>query len=249
MLRGYEAYSTTRKKGSAIRYVFLLLRFAVVIFFLYLALTAFLLKPYRVVSVSMTPDLAPNDRVLATPLAYGIKLPFLASRIAGLTVPKRGDLVVVMAPGNPELGFFAAAANSFIRFFSLQSRGTANDEQGNSLARYLIKRVVGVPGDTVRLESYRAFIKTAAASQFQSEIDTIPFQFSIGLEPPSETWPKRLPLSGNMSELTLEQNEYFVLGDNRANSSDSRSWGPVSFDMLVAKVVFRYWPPHKISIP
>jgi signal peptidase I len=56
-----------------------------------------------------------------------------------------------------------------------------------------------------------------------------------------------IPFSGDGEEITLREGEYFVLGDNRPESSDSRSWGPLPSSRIVGKVIFRYWPPHSLG--
>ena len=58
-----------------------------------------------------------------------------------------------------------------------------------------------------------------------------------------------MPLSGTSAEIVLGQDEYFVLGDNRQESSDSRSWGPLPGSRIQAKVIYRYWPIRSFGKP
>jgi signal peptidase I len=62
-------------------------------------------------------------------------------------------------------------------------------------------------------------------------------------------WDESLPFSGNMDRIVLGENECFVLSDDRSNTNDSRTWGPVSLDIIVGKALFRYWPLNRIGLP
>jgi len=83
----------------------------------------------------------------------------------------------------------------------------------------LIKRLIGLPGDTIEARDGRIWINGVAIN---------------------ETYVSG-PL-GYVNRWTLATNEYFLLGDNRNNSSDSHSWGPVPKENIIGKAVFRYWP-------
>ncbi|MEW5817420.1 MAG: signal peptidase I, partial [Spirochaetota bacterium] len=67
--------------------------------------------------------------------------------------------------------------------------------------------------------------------------------------PAPKDWDSSLPFSFNYSERLLGKDEYFIIGDSRAESNDSRYWGPVHFSQIIGKVVFRYWPLNKIRAP
>ncbi|MBN1877805.1 MAG: signal peptidase I [Anaerolineae bacterium] len=83
-----------------------------------------------------------------------------------------------------------------------------------------IKRVIGLPGDHVEVHDQRVWIN------------------GIALHEPYISNPPNYP-----GAWTLQEGEYFVLGDNRNNSSDSHAWGMLSRDHIVGKAVFCYWPP------
>ncbi len=114
--------------------------------------------------------------------------------------PKRGDIVVFHAP---------EAANC--------PKGTGCD---------FIKRVLGLPGETITVNSNAIHINDIALEE-----PYIPEEF--------ETLPG--PATKNKA-ITLGPDEYFVSGDNRPYSSDSRAWGPIHKSDIVGKAFFRYWP-------
>jgi signal peptidase I len=106
----------------------------------------------------------------------------------------------------------------------------------------MIKRIVAVPGDTIRISGFTAYIRQEGGSTFVAEQELIPrsYEFLVGSLP--EGWAKEFPFSGEHPPLTLGEDQYFLLGDNRPGSSDSRSWGPVSRDRILGRVLYRYWP-------
>ncbi len=120
--------------------------------------------------------------------------------------PRRGDIVVLHAP---------EAANC--------PTGTGCD---------FIKRVLGVPGETVEVKDNGIFINGTKLqeSYIAGDVQT---------------------LAGKYTEdrsIVLSADQYFVVGDNRMHSSDSRAWGPVSLDNIVGRAFFLYWPLNKAGV-
>lgn len=101
--------------------------------------------------------------------------------------------------------------------------------------QYFIKRIIGLPGETVEIKNKQVIISSSENPE-GTAIDESYLPENI-----------RDKTEGNL-KITLKENEYFVMGDNRFHdkSSDSRSWGPVSKDLIVGKVMFRIWIIEKI---
>lgn len=100
---------------------------------------------------------------------------------------------------------------------------------------YYIKRVVGLPGERVEIQDETIHIYSNTQAQ------------GIVLDEPYIRESIRNSWRGNPVILTLKENQYFVLGDNRINSYDSRFWGPLEKDMIVGLVKVRLWPLQEVS--
>ena len=99
------------------------------------------------------------------------------------------------------------------------------------------------------LSSFEAALKPRGGTDFVPEKQLIPRHYVIQTDLDARGWSSTYPFSGNSEEITLGDDQYFVLGDNRTESSDSRSWGPVTQDRIVGKVIYRYWPPRSLGTP
>lgn len=96
----------------------------------------------------------------------------------------------------------------------------------NQPSRDFIKRIIGLPGDRIDIRSGQVVINN---------------------EPLPETYPLN-PGSYNFGPVTVGAEEYFVLGDNRNNSSDSHSWGMMPTKNIIGKAWFSYWPPQWVGL-
>jgi signal peptidase I len=104
----------------------------------------------------------------------------------------------------------------------------------NRPSQFFIKRVIGLPGETVKVEGGQVIIENSQHPDgvILNEVDYLPSDVRTG---------------GHVTS-TLVDNEYFVLGDNRAASSDSRSWGSLKRDAIVGRVWIRAFPFNRLTI-
>lgn len=190
---------------------------------LVLVLRSFLYEPFQIPSSSMVPTLEVGDYILVDKFSYGLRLPVLRTKIFDVGEPERGDVMVFFPPHQ-------------------------NDT-------YYIKRVIGIPGDTV---AYRDKQLTVNGELIPQEwLASIPegrFTVRVGREQLTEgaghlmqTDDRRGPR--NFS-IVVKPDHYFMMGDNRDNSSDSRVWGQVPEKDIVGKAVavWMHWEAF-LSVP
>jgi signal peptidase I len=94
-----------------------------------------------------------------------------------------------------------------------------------------IKRIIGLPGESIQVSNNQLYVNGVVLSESY-------------LSPEVITQAGAYTANGTVN---VPEGAYFVVGDNRSHSSDSRTWGPVPMDKIVGKVFFRYWPPNKVG--
>ena len=187
------------------------------VFLIVLVLRSFIVEPFRIPSNSMMPTLLTGDFILVNKFNYGIRLPVLDTKVGNVGFPERGDVVVFRYPEDPSTPF--------------------------------IKRVVGIPGDRIAYYDKVLYVNdepmeqkplgryvgvgsgavmTGASLRVERLDDAV---HRILIEPAAHS------VQGS---IVIPEGHYFVLGDNRDNSRDSRYWGTVSDDLLIGKA-FRIW--------
>ncbi|NOR41336.1 MAG: signal peptidase I [Gammaproteobacteria bacterium] len=182
-----------------------------------LLLRSFLVEPFRIPSGSMMPTLLVGDFILVNKFSYGLRLPVLNSKIIKIDEPERGDVVVFRYPKDPSVDY--------------------------------IKRVVGLPGDKIGYYNKVVYVNGKPAGQVPAGV-YVGEGSGVSMSGASErreqlgdvqhdilVMPRTPGLEG---EYIVGDNEYFVMGDNRDNSNDSRYWGTVPEGNLVGKA-FRIW--------
>lgn len=182
-----------------------------------LILRSFLVEPFRIPSGSMMPTLLDGDFILVNKYAYGVRLPVLDTKVIEVGEPQRGDVLVFRYPEDPRQDY--------------------------------IKRVVGVPGDTVVYHKKQLFINgepvaqthlgsyqtngtgrgMTGADMFKENLATVEHEILV-----MKTRPR------HDMKTVVPEGQYFVMGDNRDNSNDSRAWGFVPEENLVGKA-FMIW--------
>lgn len=181
------------------------------VLFVVWALRSFLVEPFTIPSGSMLPTLQVGDYILVNKFSYGLRLPVLGTEVIPVSKPERGDIMVFKYPEQPRINF--------------------------------IKRVVGVPGDAVRVSDGRVWVNGVQLPREQVAL------------PEGESWELYFrETSGDVShmirheagreslsperEWKVPEGSYFMLGDNRDNSRDSRFWGFVPDRYIVGKAFF-----------
>ncbi len=180
-----------------------------------LVLRSFIAEPFRIPSGSMMPTLLVGDFILVNKFVYGIRLPVINKKVVELSEPKRGDIVVFRYPKDPSVDY--------------------------------IKRVIGVPHDKIAYSNKRLTVNGQAISETslgvyqgvgQGEDMTGAEQFLENLTGIEHHILIRNGAPTVEFSYTVPEGQYFMMGDNRDNSNDSRYWGFVPEENLVGKAFF-----------
>lgn len=193
-------------------------------------LRSFVIEPFSIPSGSMIPTLRVGDLILVNKFSYGVRLPIIHTKVIDTGSPARGDVVVFRYPLDESVDY--------------------------------IKRVIGVPGDVVRYENKRLYINDQMVPVkplepfFDAGRISLQFQETIGAKtyrtlndddrgamvfmPQPPAGGQACQVVGNGLRCTVPEGHYFVMGDNRDNSSDGRVWGYVAQRHLVGRA-FLIW--------
>jgi signal peptidase I len=187
----------------------------------------------------MKPLLSPGDRILYSRMLVDRQSRFIQGDESELS---RGDLVIISPPYFRENQMIIDKINPVIRFFTFQKIQFSSYSRYSWETSYLIKRVVAIPGDTIRVTGHRASLKVAGEKNFVSEDQLLKGIYRVNINQNPDDWESGYPLDGSTQEYKLGEKEFFVLGDNRGVGSDSSIWGPLPKERIIGKVFFRYWP-------
>ncbi len=220
-----EVFSYQIKKERRRRTGFVILFFICLYIFINLVIT-FLIYPVRQNSVSMIPDVPEKSVVMVSPVAGNYE---------------RGDVILLDSRYSRKKNFFISQLDRLVRFFTAQQISLFEHNEVPSSKSH-IRRVVGMPGDTIYMRDYVLYIKPAGERHFLTEFEIVEDPYNVTFYVPPADWDTEIGVKGSFDEITLGYNEYFVLADNRKSSDDSRLWGAVKKDEITAKVIMCYFP-------
>jgi signal peptidase I len=220
------------------------LRFMVVLFFVYEFFSAYVMKTRIVESSSMAPTLLPKERVIVFSSAYGLLNP-VNGRHGMFRTPRRGDIVLQRLPSCLDHPWYLRFVDSVIRYLTFQRIGLPGLK--STFEAPVIKRVVAIPGDTVKMSGFIVQVKTKGSPHFLTEYEVTDAKYDIGTIEIPKDWDIEMPLSGTYGELVLGNDEFFVVGDNRTASTDSRFFGTVRSRDFIGRILVRYWPLDRLS--
>ena len=199
------------------------------VLFVVLVLRSFIVEPFRIPSGSMMPTLLIGDFILVNKFTYGIRLPVLGTKLMAMGEPSRGDIVVFKFPQDPSVDY--------------------------------IKRVIGLPGDRIAYYNKMLYINGKAIPQTRlGEYVGVGQGASMSgaallnedLTGVTHDILIREGQPGVQGEFRVPDGQYFVMGDNRDNSNDSRYWGTVPEANLVGKAFLIWmswdWDNHGVAL-
>ncbi len=188
----------------------------VVALVLALVVRTFFVQAYKIPSRSMVPTLLVGDHILVNKFLYGVKIPYTDFRVLPIRPPARGDVIVFAPPDDPTKDF--------------------------------IKRIIAVPGDRFEVRAKRVYVNGQPSDQeIHAVHDDVGEDAAGDVAPPAEVRECRFPRSGTsahrdwLGPCVVPPGRYFVMGDNRDQSHDSRFWGYVPLASVRGKAFVIYW--------
>jgi signal peptidase I len=233
-------YSYTDKKNLAAkrRGVF----FIVLLFFIiYLLITNFFFSMRVLENTSMQPSLNYGDRFVF--LSFGVKKILPSLPVLDALPADRGSIVLINRNTTQD-NILKMILNKMIRFFTANKVGLPDMED-----QIFIKRVIALPGDTISMSNYVLRIRPDGEKYTFTEFELSDKLYEVNIPNVPALWDESIPFSGSMEEIVLGRDEFFVLSDDRGNTNDSRTWGPIQASSISGKEIFRYWPPARIGFP
>jgi signal peptidase I len=194
------------------------------VLFIVLVVRSFVVEPFQIPSGSMIPTLEVGDFILVNKFSYGLRLPVLGTKVLEVGEPKYGDVMVFVPP---------------------------NDD------RYFIKRVVGLPGDEVRIIDNYLYVngKKMVQEKIPSKVENSLNTHRIVNEQLNDVKHllRRQVGAGQYGRdffVVVPEDHYYMVGDNRDNSWDSRAWGAVPEKNIVGKAfaIWMHWE-KMLSVP
>ncbi|MDR3341277.1 MAG: signal peptidase I [Treponema sp.] len=236
----YYFYSNQKKKRHHVRWVVLcFLGF----FLVYTSFTTFIVSMRVLESDAMQPGLRSGDRFMFSSYMLYALLPDLAWLNWSLPL-RRGNIVLVNMALQERRSMLTIMLDEGIRFVTAQRIGLRDHED-----RYHVKRVIGLPGDEIFMTNFVMRVKPRDGSYSLTEFELSEQLYDVTIPQVPALWDESIPFSGNMDTIVLGEDECFLLSDDRSNTNDSRTWGPVPVDLVIGKVLFRYWPITRLGRP
>jgi signal peptidase I len=181
-----------------------------------LGIQAFLVKPYRIPSLSMYPTLEEGQRVLVNRFGNNFGDPNI------------GDVTVFHPPRGAEDGDVCGLTGREW-MPDTEKRACPKPTEGKADVNF-IKRIVAGPGDRIKVQDGHVILNGKR-------------QRESFAEPCGGGGACNLP-----NEITIPKDHYFMMGDNRGQSQDSRYWGPVRREWIIGNAFATYWPPKRIGL-
>lgn len=209
-----------------------LIFFIVSLFAAVLLVRTFLVFSVREKSVSMLNDIPAGAHIFLTPIVGS---------------PKRGDVLLVKRLGRERSGVLPVLFDELSRFITAQQFST-KDLRGLMGSHTMLRRVAALPGDTIYMRGNVLFVKPKGEEYFLTEFERTALPYNTNITTLPAFWDTHMGVYSDMEEVTLGEDEYYLLSDNRVSAFDCRMWGPVKLDDVKARALLLFFPFNKIHL-
>ena len=234
------SYADHKNQRSRWRWVVL----AILIFaFLNIALTSLFFSMRVIESDTMASNLRAGERLIFSSYNFYYLVPGLDLEKGPLPF-RRGNIVLLDMFRREKPGILMEIMDGALRFFTAQRLSVLEQKE-----HMFVKRIIGLHGDEITMTNYVIRVKVKGSAYSLTEFEVSEQDYTPDLPQVPALWDSSLPFSGNMDTIILGENECFVLSDDRSNTNDSRTWGPVPIKNVIGKAFFRYWPFTRLGRP
>ncbi|MDR0448019.1 MAG: signal peptidase I [Treponema sp.] len=240
MAKRWRQYSYADQQNY-LRWIRIIFIWLFVFFIIHTAVSGLLVSNRIIENTTMKPGLLPGDRFVFFSF---VPQHMFRDKNEGNLPFRRGQIVLVdrsVGKGKPVL---QTVFDWFVRFFTLQRYSLFPKDD-----ILFVKRVVGLPGDTVSMSNYIIRVIPAGENYEYTEFELAERDYIPELPQQSLQWDESIPFSGSMDSMVLQKEQCFVISDDRSVTNDSRTWGPVPADSIIARVLVRYWPLTRLGNP
>jgi signal peptidase I len=234
------SYAEQKSQRHRVRTVLL---WVLAFFLLYNALTSFFFSMRVLENDTMQPGLRKGDRFVLSSFSVYSFFDRFSLPSPGLPF-KRGNIVLVDMSLREKRSFTAGVLDGVLRFFTAQRVSLTNSGD-----HFFMKRVIGLPGDEISMTNFVLRVRPKGGAYTLTEYEVSERSYVLDIPQVPALWDESLPFSGNMDRIILGEEECFVLSDDRGNTNDSRTWGPLPLRLVTGRVLFRYWPPNRLGRP
>jgi len=195
----------------------------------------FIIQAFKIPSGSMRMTLLEGDHLFVSKFIYGFRVPFTdGKKIFPLRRVQHKDIVVFECPPT----------------------ALSPEEKEKGIKKDFIKRALGLPGDIIEIKDKKLYVNGILQDEPYVNFETKYIQPKIKLFDSQQDYQKsweegrfvNLPVRDNFGPVKVPEGHFFVIGDNRDKSFDSRFWGPLSEKYLKGRPLLIYWPPNRIRI-
>ena len=220
------------------------IKWLIVFLIIFELITTLFFSTLKIKSESMNPSITENDYLIILPVFYSNQI-VKYIKFPGIREPERGDIVLFTPSSVKKLPWYLSIPDSVYNFITFQKKSITDHSTYQNSS--FIKRIIALPGDTVSIKNNVIYIKKPGSDLYKSEFELSNCEYNVTFSKQLENWESRQnPFSGLFEEKKLNANEYFLLGDNRDLTSDSRNTEPVRRNQIKGKIIFRYWPLKRI---